>query len=106
MFQDDNARPYHVRVVTDFLRPHNVNRMDWPPYLPDLKPIEHAWDELGHRHRSNHAPPTNHAHLAHMLVAEGQAIPQAFFHRMINSTRRDVLSASTPEEVTPIIRCS
>ena len=44
MFLDENARPHHARVVTDFLRQHNVNRMDWPPYLPDLNPIEHARD--------------------------------------------------------------
>ena len=46
MFQDDNARPHHARVVTDFLMQHNVNRMDWPPYSPDLDPIKHTWDEL------------------------------------------------------------
>ena len=32
IFQDDNARPHRARVVTDFFRQHNVNRMDWPPY--------------------------------------------------------------------------
>ena len=28
-FQDNNARPHRARVVTDFLRQHNVNRMDF-----------------------------------------------------------------------------
>ena len=88
MFQVDNARPHRARIVTDFLRQHNVNRMDWPPYSPDLNPTEHAWDEFGRRLRSNHAPPTNHAYLARMLVAEWQAIPQAFFQRLINNMRR------------------
>ena len=39
MFQDDNARPHRSRVVADFLRQHNVNRMDWPQYLPDLNTV-------------------------------------------------------------------
>ena len=42
MFQDDNDQTHRARVVTDFLWQHNVNRMDWPPYSPDLNPIEHA----------------------------------------------------------------
>ena len=88
VFQDDNARPHRARVVTDFLRQNNVNRMDWPAYSPDLNPIEHAWDELGRRLRSNHAPPNSRAQLAQMLVAEWQAIPQNFFQRLVNSMRR------------------
>lgn len=88
MFQDDNARPHRARVVTDFLRQHDVNRIDWPPYSPDLNPIEHAWDELGRRLRGNHAPPTNRAHLARLLVTEWQAMPQTYFQRLINSMRR------------------
>ena len=88
MCQDDDARPHRARVVKDFLRLHNVNRTDWPPYSPDLSPIEHAWDELRRRLRSNYAPPTIQAHLACMLVAEWQAIPQAFFQRLVNNMRR------------------
>ena len=37
--------------------------------------------------QSKHAPPSNHAHLARMLVAEWQATPQAFFQRLVNSMR-------------------
>ena len=38
IFQDDNARPHHERVVTDFLRQHNVNRMDWPHVFTRFEP--------------------------------------------------------------------
>ena len=62
--------------------------MDWPPYSPDLNPIAHAWDKLGRRLQSNHAPTTNHAHSARMLVEEWQAMPQDFFHRRVNSVKR------------------
>lgn len=88
IFQDDNARPHRARVVSDFLRQNNVQQMDWPAYSPDLAPIEHAWDELGRRLHSNHAPPNNRADLARLLSAEWQAIPQVFFQRLVDSMRR------------------
>ena len=30
IFQDDNARPHRARIVDDYLRATNVNRMNWP----------------------------------------------------------------------------
>ena len=47
IFLDDNARPHRARIVDDFLRVNNVNRMDWPAMSPDLSCIEHFWDILG-----------------------------------------------------------
>ena len=43
IFQQDNARPHAARVCQDFLANHNINPLDWPPYSPDLSPIEHLW---------------------------------------------------------------
>ena len=73
VFQDDNVRSHRARVVMDFLRLNNVKRIDLPAYSPDLSPIEHAWDELGRRARSNHAPPNNCAQLVQMFVAGNTA---------------------------------
>ena len=42
IFQDDNARPHRARIVDDFLRVNNVNRMDWPAMTPGLSCIEHV----------------------------------------------------------------
>ena len=46
IFQHDNARPHVARVCQDFLANNNIVPLDWPPYSPDLSPIEHLWDEL------------------------------------------------------------
>ena len=39
--QQDNARPHVARICQVFLANNNVQPLDWPPYSPDLSPIEH-----------------------------------------------------------------
>jgi transposase len=84
---DDNARPHRAIVANNFVQAAQINRMDWPPNSPDLNPIEHVWDELDRRARSNHPIPANANQLLQMLQAEWQALPQAFFTKLINFMR-------------------
>ena len=52
----DNVRPYVARVCQDFLANNNIIPLDWPPYSPDLSPIEHFWDNLYRRIKSVRIP--------------------------------------------------
>lgn len=46
IFMQDNASTHTARIVQDWLseftQEHNVELLDWPPYSPDLNPIENA----------------------------------------------------------------
>ena len=89
-FQHDNARPHTARVTTRFLANNNVNVLPWPAVSPDLNPIEHIWDELGRRVRTNHQI-NNVDDLRQALLLEWQAIPNDVIRRYVNSMRRRIL---------------
>ena len=49
ILMDDNARPHRARIVVDSLERETIERMNWPALSPDLKSIQHVWDQLQQR---------------------------------------------------------
>ena len=46
---DDNVRPQRPRAGTQFLHENAVDTIIWPDMSLYRNPIEHLWDNLGHR---------------------------------------------------------
>jgi transposase len=43
VFQQDNAPIHNADVTITFLNDNDITTFDWPPYSPDLNPIENFW---------------------------------------------------------------
>ena len=88
VFQDDNARAYRARVVTNYLQRRNIRTLPWPAMSPDLSPIEHVWDIFGKRVRRRIPQPRTLGELGAALQDKWGRIPQVTIRRLIGSMRR------------------
>ena len=46
ILMQDNAPPHRSRSTSNWLTVNRVEKFDWPPYSPDLNPIENLWGWL------------------------------------------------------------
>ncbi|UYV70246.1 hypothetical protein LAZ67_7002272 [Cordylochernes scorpioides] len=102
LYQQDNARPHTARISQQALQ--DVQMLPWPPYSPDLSPIEHVWDIIGRR---LHAlpQPRSEDELWQMVEREWRAIPQDAIRTLIDSLPRRVAAciANMPRRSRPLI---
>ena len=88
--QQDYARPHVARICQVFLANNNVQPLDWPPYSPDLSPIEHLWDQLDRQVRQRQPPTATRAQLTTAFVEEWNNIPVKRINALMNSMTRRI----------------
>ena len=92
VFMQDGASIHTAKSVQDFFTEHGIPVEDWPPYSPDMNPIEHVWYHLK-KYVLEHYPELNNQGkgedairaLARALVEAWNALPDSLFESLIKS---------------------
>ncbi|KFM56863.1 Transposable element Tc1 transposase, partial [Stegodyphus mimosarum] len=76
------ARTHSARICQHALQ--GIQMLPWPPYSPDLSPIEHVWNVIGHRLQTLPLL-RSQDELCQMVEREWRAIPQDTIRTVIDS---------------------
>lgn len=83
MFQQDNDPKHTCKLVAAYIKENGLEVMEWPPYSPDLNPIENLWSIVKQKVYKRY--PKNHNELKAFLVEEWKAIGQSTIDNLIAS---------------------
>jgi Transposase/DDE superfamily endonuclease len=85
-FQQDNDPKHTSRIVQQWLFTHGIQMIDFPPYSPDLSPIENLWANL--KRRVEHHNARNLIELEQHVRHEWAATDPTFLSTVVHSMPR------------------
>ena len=93
LMQKDNDPKHRAHIVAHWLKEKEVELLKWPPFSPDLNPIEHMWDEMERRMKKEE--PKNETELKQSLLRVWYGIGTDVTKKLVNSV---------PNRVNEVIR--
>ncbi|GFW84182.1 transposable element Tcb1 transposase [Trichonephila clavipes] len=83
LFQQVNHSIHTSRLEQTWFDEMGVQKMGWPSQSPDLNPIEHLWDELERRLRSQPNRPSLLQALTSAVMDAWKAIPMVTYQKLV-----------------------
>lgn len=96
LFMQDNSPIHTSQLSRNWLQLHQINTINWPPYSPDLNPIEHLWWALKREvyrlypNIDNINTVDSWAEFQSCLKTAWVAIPDSLIHTLITSMPRRI----------------
>jgi hypothetical protein len=94
-FLQDNAPTHTARITRKWLHDHGITLIDFPPYSPDLNPIENLWQNIEKRVEQRGAMRVDE--LQDVLAEEWSNTPAERLHKLAHSMPqrcRDVIEVN------------
>ena len=88
MLAQDNAPCHKARLVMGWLHEHHIEVLPWPPYSPDLNPIENLWAVMKSRVKGKEFPTKDSLWVD--LQAIWNTFSQDFIRKYVDSMPRRV----------------
>jgi transposase len=85
VFQHDGASVHRGTIVKKYLANKQIKTLNWPPYSPDLNPIENLWSEIEEKLRKRRPKPGNLTELERMVKEEWKALSPSYFRHLVES---------------------
>ncbi|CAF1467247.1 unnamed protein product [Rotaria magnacalcarata] len=82
-FQHDNDPKHTSGIVKNWLNRKGVEQLKWPPFSPDLNPIEHLWDAVERRMKK--VQPKNEKDLKECLTRVWEGIEVMVLKKLVDS---------------------
>jgi transposase len=92
IFMHDNAPCHAASHTKRTLQALGIEVIDWPPYSPDLNPIEHVWNWMKDYIQKHYPGKLSRAQLEQAVLEAWDAVPESFLENLIESMERRINS--------------
>ena len=84
-FMQDNAPCHSAAHTKREIEARGIRVINWPPFSPDLNPIEHVWNWMKDYIQKNYSRKLSCAQLEEAVVQAWNAVPEDFLENLIKS---------------------